>query len=159
MNRTKKLLALLSALALAASIAGCAGGGQISEETSSSTSIVTATPEITHEDDIVIETGYGNLYFPEQWQEFLVTDQAEEGNTIEVSFSAKINENTFPLFSVTIGGEGDNPAGVLTGSDGTQRNVYVQIQELEKSDVLSESEQNRLYAMQEDINYLLDSLE
>lgn len=112
-----------------------------------------------HENDTVIETVYGNLYFPDQWQEFLVTDQKEGDGTVSISFAANIKEQNYPLFTVTIGGEEDNPAGSLTDADGNKRNVYVKLDEIPESDALNEGEQNRLYAMQEDVNYLLDNLE
>lgn len=161
MNRAKKLLALLLALTLAVICAGCGGGGQTettAEPTAGQTAAMEQPQDTAHGDDITVDTEYGTLYYPAQWTEFIQMEQSSEGDATVVSFSAKINENSYSLFSITIGGEGDNPAGTLTGPDGTQRNVYVQITELEQSDTLSEGEQNRLYAMQEDINYLLDSL-
>lgn len=170
MNKIKKLFVSMIALSLLISCAGCSGNQQASdavESTSSGSSSESSdggdtaaqTAEDEHEYDVVIETEYGNLYFPDQWKEFLVTDQAEGDGTVAVSFAAKINEKTYSLFTITIGGEDENPAGTLTSADGTQRNVYVQIDEIQEDDSLDEGEQNRLYAMQEDINYLLDSLE
>lgn len=174
-KKRETVLAVLCAMSIGLSVAGCASTAKETnvpedsattsssevtieqgDETSTSESQETQDP---HEYDTVIETDYGNLYFPDQWQEFLVTNQTEGDGTIAVSFSANINDKEYSLFTITIGGEEDNPAGTLTASDGTQRNVYVQIEELTADDALSESEQNRLYAMQEDINYLLDSLE
>lgn len=140
------------------------GVDSVTEEASSGETIagygtVNIDSDVTVAEDMTIQTGYGDLFFPAQWREFLVTDQTEGDNdTIEVSFSAKINGKTYSLFTITIGGDEDTPAGTLTSSDGTQRNVYVQIEEIQESNLLDESEQNRLYAMQEDINYLLDSL-
>lgn len=169
MNNIKKLLVSMVALAFVVSCAGCAGNQQTGNTMEGTTSGVFAksgdgssatgqAAENEHQYEIVIETEYGDLYFPDQWKEFLVTDQTEGENTVEVSFSAQINEETYSLFTITIGGDADTPAGTLTSSDGTQRNVYVQIEEIQESNLLDESEQNRLYAMQEDINYLLDSL-
>lgn len=174
-KKRETVLAVLCAMSIGLSVAGCAStakGTNIPEDSaiSSSSEIASEQGNETsasesqqaqdpHEYDTVIETDYGNLYFPDQWQEFLVTNQTEGDGTIAVSFSANINDKEYSLFTITIGGEEDNPAGTLTASDGTQRNVYVQIEELTADDALSESEQNRLYAMQEDINYLLDSLE
>lgn len=174
-KKRETVLAVLCAMSIGLSVAGCAStakGTNVPEDSaiSSSSEIASEQGNETsasesqqaqgpHEYDTVIETDYGNLYFPDQWQEFLITEQAEVDDTVAVSFSAKINDKEYSLFTITIGGEEDNPAGTLTASDGTQRNVYVQIEELAADDALSESEQNRLYAMQEDINYLLDSLE
>lgn len=173
-KKRETVLAVLCAMSIGFSVAGCAStvketnvpensalarsSESTSEQEGASASVSQETPD-PHEYDTVIETNYGNLYFPDQWQEFLDTNQTEGDGAIAVSFSANINDKEYSLFTITIGSEEDNPAGTLTASDGTQRNVYVQIEELPVDDALSELEQNRLYAMQEDINYLLDSLE
>lgn len=171
MNKFKTLLISVIALTAIVLCVGCSGKQQAddsskgaasekaAQESTSDSAETGQVAEDEHAYDVVIETAYGDLYFPDQWQEFLVTDQTEEDDAITVSFSAEINGETYSLFTVTIGGDEENSAGTLTASDGTQRNVYVQIDEIQESDLLNEGEQNRLYAMQEDINYLLDSLE
>lgn len=147
------------------STSSTAGADPVTEESGSNETITAGygaaniDSDVTIAEDMTIQTRYGDLFFPAQWREFLVTDQTEDTNTIEVSFFAKVNDETYPLFTITIGGDGDTPAGMLTSSDGTQHNVYVQIEEIQESNLLDEGEQNRLYAMQEDINYLLDNLE
>ena len=57
-----------------------------------------------------------------------------------------------------IGGEGANSVGTLTDSAGTSRNVSINVDEIVQDPDLTEGEQNRLYAMQEDLNYLIDNL-
>ena len=47
----------------------------------------------------------------------------------------------------------------MTDNGGTKRTVYMQVYELEGDSELTATEQNRLYAMQEDLNYLIDHLE
>ena len=85
-------------------------------------------------------------------------DQVRGSGFVEVIYSAQFNVRNIPLFSIIIGeGEGVQ-AGTITAEDGTQRNVYVKFEELEEDESLSKIEQNRLYAMQEDLNYLLDNL-
>lgn len=114
--------------------------------------------DVLQAEDIAIHTEYGDLHYSAQWKEFLLTEQSTKGETVEVVFSAQINDESFPLFNIVIGNEDGNPAGTILADDGTQRNVYVHMKEIVESDTLNEDEQNRLYAMQEDINYLLDSL-
>ena len=65
----------------------------------------------------------------------------------------------YPLFKVTIGEEDGSKIGELTDSAGTKRDVYLQLEEIQKDPNLNDSEQNRLYAMQEDLNYVIDHLE
>lgn len=107
---------------------------------------------------MTINTDYGDLYYPEQWNDYLVTEQSWEGENLIVSFSAKINETEYPMFQVTIGDSDAAEVGELTDSSGTKRAVHMSVIEIEASDELSQIEQKRLYAMQEDLNYLIDSL-
>lgn len=111
-----------------------------------------------HAEEIVIGTAYGDLYYPAQWEEFLQVDQAENGEGIQVAFSGKVDETLYPLFTIVIGSEDGVSAGTLTDKDGTQHEVYVQIAEVTGNAALSQIELNRLYAMQEDLNYLIDNL-
>lgn len=109
-------------------------------------------------DYITISTELGDLYYPEQWADYLETSQEWEDDSLIVSFSAKIDESEFPMFQVTIGSSEDTLVGELTDDSGTKRNVYMSVEEIETSDALSEEEQQRLYAMQEDLNYVIDHL-
>ena len=86
------------------------------------------------------------------------TEQNVTDDAVEVSFYAQINDMNYTLFYVTIGpGEG-TCVGELTGPDGVKREVFVRSNEMEEVPELSESERNRLYAMQEDINYIIENL-
>ena len=116
-------------------------------------SIVTSVQEY-----ITISTEFGDLCYPEQWSDYLKTNQEVENDSIIVSFSAMIGETEFPMFQVTIGNSEDALVGELTDNSGTKRNVYMSVFEIEPSDMLSDEEQQRLYAMQEDLNYLIDHL-
>lgn len=173
MNK-KNMLKVICVLVLSISLAGCAMDAQpksdeegtnsgLASETSTEQSSdeqeasKSETPDV-EEKDTLIETPYGSLCFPSQWDEFLKVEQTKENETVVVSFSAEIKDEQFPLFTISIGnGEGE-PAGTISDADGTQHDVYVHVEEIQESEALSESEQKRLYVMQEDINYLLDNL-
>lgn len=109
-------------------------------------------------EDMVIHTEYGDLYYPEQWSEYLKTEQKMDNDSLQVSFFAHLGEQDFPMFQVTIGESEDTEVGELTDDSGTKRSVYMKVTELEGTDELSETEQHRLYAMQEDLNYVIDHL-
>lgn len=114
--------------------------------------------QVNNANDIIISTQYGDLYYPDQWTECVQIDQSTAGNALVVSFAAQINDVQYPLFKVTIG-EGDgSKIGELTDSAGTKRDVYLQLEEIQEDPNLNDGEQNRLYAMQEDLNYLIDNL-
>ena len=114
--------------------------------------------QVNNANDIIISTQYGDLYYPDQWTEFVKTEQKSENDVVVVSFGAEINSKVYPLFEVMIGGEGANSVGTLTDSAGTKHDVYLQLEEIQEDPNLNDGEQNRLYAMQEDLNYLIDNL-
>lgn len=123
----------------------------VSEDISSSESIV--IPE-----DIVVHTDYGDLHYPDRWQEYVTIRQEHNGSTIEVTFETESGDKTYELFRILIGGDGNEVIGSLTDNAGTQRNVYLYVEETAVSTDLDEAEQTRFYAMQEDLNYLIDNL-
>ena len=114
--------------------------------------------EPVNPDEVQISTEFGNLYFREQWIEFMHTEQMKNDTSIVVTFEADINGVLYPLFSITIGGTEGAAVGQLTDEAGTKRNVYVHVEEIAESGSLTEGELNRMYAMQEEINYIIERL-
>lgn len=114
--------------------------------------------EATEPEYMAIITEYGDLYYPEQWTDYLRTEQTMEGDSLKVSFSAKINDVEYPMFQVTIGDSEDTEVGELTDSSGTKRSVHMRVDEMGEIENLTEIEQQRLYAMQEDLNCVIDNL-
>ena len=108
--------------------------------------------------DVAIETEFGSLHYPEQWSEFIKTQQDKQEDYIKVEFLAQINDKEYPLFNAVIGNGDGVKVGEVTDAAGQQRPVYIEMTELEEDPDLVENEQNRLYAMQEDLNYLIDHL-
>lgn len=107
---------------------------------------------------VVVSTACGNLYYQEQWSEYMKTEQTQEGETLTVTFLAEFNGIGYPLFSIVIGtGEGE-PMAQLTDANGAMRDVFVIVEELEEHPELTEDEQNCLYAMQEEINYVVENI-
>ena len=127
-------------------------------DSTQSSSVLGINDETSASEYVTISTEFGNLYYPEQWSDYLETSQEWENDSLVISFSAKIREVEFPMFQVTIGNSEDALVGELTDSSGTKRNVYMYVVEIEPSEELSEEEQQRVYAMQEDLNYLIDHL-
>lgn len=133
----------------------------LSEEAASTEEEATEVPveeEILDPYVIAVDTTYGKLYYQEQWAEFMKVEQTTEGDILLVHFYAEVNGANYPLFTLSIGGGDGDPAAVLTDADGVQRDVYVIIEEIMEQDSFSEEEQNRLYAMQEEINYVMQNI-
>ena len=57
-----------------------------------------------------------------------------------------------------IGESEDTEVGELTDDSGAKRAVHMSVFELEEDPNLSSEEQQRVYAMQEDLNYVIDHL-
>lgn len=162
-TRRKWMSMFLSVIFVCSLLAGCNGDDNtgernsnieinvVSEDISSSESIV--IPE-----DIVVHTDYGDLHYPDRWQEYVTIRQEQNGSTIEVTFETESGGKTYELFRILIGGDGNEVIGSLTDNAGTQRNVYLYVKETAVSTDLDEAEQTRFYAMQEDLNYLIDNL-
>ena len=171
--RQQKVALAASALAIAIALGGCQqfeGTSTGQEEPTDSQR--TETPVVSDpgyegdsdsqgaktEDHLVVETEYGDLYYPAQWGEYLSTSQETVGGSLSVVFSAKIGETEYPMFQVTIGESEDTEVGELTDDSGAKRAVHMSVFELEEDPSLSAEEQQRMYAMQEDLNYVIDHL-
>lgn len=115
-------------------------------------------PVPTEPNSVAVETPYGYLLYQDQWVDFMRVEQQMEEEILTVRFYAVINEKEYSLFTLTIGEETDSPVGQITDGEGTVRNVLVRVHEIEMDESLTDGEQNRLFAMQEDINYVLDKL-
>lgn len=176
MKRKKFFKCIAGALLLGLLLAGCGSEEKVNTSSASDASSSEGVSQDTETDsaqeqsaeesnepaeleDITINTPYGDLHYPEQWTEFIKTDQKEEEDSVIVTFEAEINGTVYPLFEVTIGKENGTAVGELTDADGVKRTVYMKAGELSEDPLLTEDEQNRLYAMQEDLNYVIDHLE
>ena len=104
-----------------------------------------------------IETEFGALQYPAEFQSQLKTDTQRDGEKLTVGFSTDVAEQNYPLFTVTISPDEGDSVGTIKDADGTVRNVFVELPEL-NVEGLSEADQDTLYAMQEGVNDLIDAL-
>ena len=133
-------------------------GKQSQKEEKQSEIVENADVKDDQSEELVIQTEYGDLYYPGQWEENLKIEQTMDNDSLQVSFSAHLGDKDYLMFQVTIGSSEDTEVGELTDSSGTKRTVYMKLTELESMEQLSETEQHQLYAMQEDLNYVIDHL-
>lgn len=164
MKKRRIIAGILSGLILTAFLAGCTAKEDEAVPppgTEAAPVVQTEMQQPVQTEDVpyvTVSTPYGDLYFQDQWEDYMETEQNVTDDAVEVSFYAQINDMNYTLFYVTIGpGEG-TCVGELTGPDGVKREVFVRSNEMEEVPELSESERNRLYAMQEDINYIIENL-
>lgn len=107
---------------------------------------------------IKIDTEYGALYFPDQWADHLRVGVTDVGGGLTVTFSAKIGDKEYPLFDFAIGHEQGTEVGSLTDANGQARTVYLRLKDIEFDSELNGEERSLLYAMQEDVNFAINSL-
>lgn len=151
-------------------LAGCAGGGSQSTAGDSSpnppaTQAATAQTPQTEPSyptepapaAVAVETPYGSLYYQEKWADTMVTRQEQTADGLRVSFSTELEGTEYLLFAVTLGGSEAN-AGLITDEQGTQSNVFVELGDLGDLSSLTQEQKNYLYAIQEDINFLIQKL-
>ncbi len=143
MRKIRWILLLLSLLLLFA--AGCSGGKQAQ------------SPGLEERPAFSVETSCGALSFPEEWKEFVSVSETAKAYGTSLSFTAENGEDVVTLFTLNIGGGEGEEVGTLRGSDGTERSVHMVIDEL-MLEGADEDTANRLFAMQEDVNYIIEHL-
>ena len=164
---------LLSGAMLLSGLAGCGTRTPSGTETSATSGTASETEAPATSDTVSetetedpdrdwepVKTKFGTFRFPDQWFDFLETEQSETEDAVTVLFRAVIGDRKIDLYELTVGaGEGE-AAGTLTGPDGIGRGVYVRLLELPDLSGLglSEGETDRVYAMQESLNSVIDSL-
>ena len=165
----RKYAAVLALCLLLAMLGGCASAEDPAGTTEAiPTQTVSTQPPATTEpaaptapavkNAVPVKTPYGTIYYQDQWQECMVVEQIEEGNCVILIFEAEINAVRYPLFKLVIGSDPEQSIATVTGDDGQQYGVSVVLDEIGIYDALTSEQQNRLYAMQEEINFILGNL-
>lgn len=154
----KRNIALLALLALVLLLVACGNQGESSGEAMDTTTIAQHNrPEGT--DYIVVETLYGELYYQAQWDELLLVEQKKEDDILRVNFTAMIRKEKYLLFSLSIGEKVEANIGYIVDAQGRRRGVSAEVYSISENNTLSDSEANRLYAMQEEINFIMQYLQ
>lgn len=168
-SKVKVLSCLMTALLTGLLLAGCASGddGKSDAESASDTELsaendrgqsLGSQGSAASSEEMTIETEYGNLQYPVQWREYVEAIPAQSDSSEKVSFTATISGERFFLFEVSIGDGDGERVGTITDGTGTSRDVFVRMGEISGIDGLTDSEIDRLYAMQEGVNDLIDNL-
>ena len=106
-------------------------------------------------EDILVDTPYGELHFPGKWEDYLMTQQEDD----LVDFYALFpDHDPALLFTVVFETANGHASGVITAENGSQTDLAIVIHDLELIGDWSDGEIDIVYAMQEDMNYLLDML-
>lgn len=163
----KKVIALVVlVMVFVLAMAGC-GEDEKPQEEHSGTEIVITPSEDTPQNSVpeevlsgepVVHTEYGDLIYHEQWLGFMKTEQKKEGETLTVSFIGEAEGENYYLFDIIIGTSEEAIVGEITDSSGNKRDVYAKFYDLEQYTDVASEDFDRLCAMQEDLNNVINNL-
>ncbi len=164
----RKIAAVLAMLLLIMAFTGCQkSDGQTTGTTApapapESSGQTEPTVEPTYppapENMVAVTTSFGQLFYQDQWLELMHIEQKLEGQTLTVEFYGTVEGEHYPLFNFIIGDYEGEPVGTMTDLQGTQRTVYIQMLEMVDISQLEDTHQDRLYAMKEELNIILENL-
>ena len=159
--RKKRIIAcLLCALALVTVLIGCDAKDDTQPgETTSGQGGTVEVPKPNGSGYVTVSTPYGDLYYQEQWVDHMRVEQSQNGEICKISFEAELSNGRCSLFTLEIGGGSGVHIGRLMDAQGTKRNVYATVHPIPEDMALTEEEVNRIYAMQEEINYVMEYLQ
>lgn len=104
------------------------------------------------------ETTYGMLEFPERWEPYVSCKRINEDNTEIVQYWVKIeNYDEVHIFDIVFGQDGYY-VGTIENDNGKSVDVRVISYEAQLGDEWIDEDANTVYAIAEDINYLLVKL-
>jgi hypothetical protein len=161
MNKKRVGILMMCALLMAAMLMGCTSkDGEGHTNTGDLLPSGSVTPNRPETDTyVLVTTQYGELYYQEQWEAYMKVEQVQNQNVLQVRFKTEINGNEYALFTLEIGGGSGAKIGQLTDSRGTKRDVNVTVHPIAEDLPLTTEEANRVYAMQEEINYIIQYLQ
>lgn len=120
----------------------------------------TQPPVLPPEDDdeMAIDTPCGELYYPSRWKDYLSL-KTDDTDVYSVSFYCKLDGfQDQLLFIIYFGGDTGYEVGTVTDASGNEVTVRMHIEEIEPDINWTDAQRTLVFAMQEDLNYLLSKL-
>ena len=117
-------------------------------------------PTLPSEDgeSMAIDTPFGVLYYPSRWLDYLSLE-INDTDGYSVAFFCKIQGHKDQhLFTIHFGGSKGVAVGTTTNVSGKTVEVRLEIIELDLDATWSDGDKSIVFAMQEDLNYLLTKL-
>ena len=128
---------------------------EVSQQPTQMPSIEVSETEAT--EPLTIDTPYGQLLYPVSHADHLEII-TEDGEVYSLQFCCTLDGRRLPLFTLYFGGTQGSPAGTLSDAEGNETQIYLVIEDLIFGEDWSEEEKILAYAMQEDVNFLLENL-
>ena len=148
MSKLKLFFITLSLLTITFNICGC------STENDSESRVSVSDTTLSDNDDFDIKTDRINIKYPTQWEEYLLVEENDDS----VDFIAEINGKKELVFTMHFNKSGELYFGSLS-ENGTDTAISFSFNNFEDLDSSwNDEEKNILYSMQEDVNYIMDSI-
>lgn len=112
----------------------------------------------TDMESFYVNTSYGTLEFPEKWEKYIVSEIITEGDTEVVQYWVEIGDyDKVHIFDIVFAGEGYY-VGSIIKDNGQKIDVRVVSYDVELGDDWLDEDVNTVYAIVEDLNFLLVKL-
>ncbi len=108
---------------------------------------------------IIIDTPYIPLTYPIKWIDYLELEESSSGEMYQVDFFGQVvNKEAQHLFTIQFGAESDLTIGVVYNEAEGIIPVNVIVGTYFPDNTWTEDEKNIIYAMREDLNYLIEHM-
>lgn len=110
------------------------------------------------EEDIAVQTPYGQLKYPAKWKGLVRAEQKTD-DVFSVSYWGNINDKEYPLFTIIFGCTEDMSIGTIVDDNGRTVCVGIKLADPPIEDTITQENKAMFYEMQEDANYLISMLD
>lgn len=163
-NQTTRIyiLILVVGLAIGLGVGALLFGGDSNKEDSQNDKgddkVTETLEEVIQEDGFVIETPVVDLYYPKKWEDKVRIEKVS-GDIQMVQFFATLEgKPEIHLFDICFGGEDGYTLGYLNLDKSNPIEVKIISYDFEVGEEWTTEEENDIYGMQYDINYILGML-
>lgn len=113
-------------------------------------------------ENIKIETPYGNLCYPYSFEEIVKYESKNDGDVSSYIFYAALDGQDIKIYTIAFSGKNLNDAGAVLGTvkDASGNTVYVYFAPEDEivNDGMTDGQKNTVYAAQETVNDVIASL-
>ena len=103
------------------------------------------------EENMLIETMYGNIKYPYAFSDLIRVNRVENKGSVKITFSVTTDDFSAEIYEVSFGEGTGMKLGAINGT-----HVFVNIVELQQN--ITENEKNIFYAAQETVNDVIASI-
>lgn len=164
LNNNKKLMIIILVIVVAVvAIFGVMLSKNDSRDNNKENEIIvdsSVIEQVNNDEGTLIKTDYCNLYFPKEWKGDYEVDYIESEGLYIAEFHSNIGGKTIHIFDIIFGDYNEEDV-VKIGTyndNGKKVNVVGRFVPINLGDEMSEKDANKIYEMQESLNYVAAKL-